>query len=426
MRKIAIVGLGYVGLPVAIALSRVNEVIGFDISEERISELKNGYDRTHEITTEQLRNSTIHYTKHPELLAEVEYIIVAVPTPIDKYMKPNLQPIKDATEMIAGQLKANTTVIYESTVYPGLTEEVCLPILEKASGLIAGKDFSIGYSPERINPGDKKHTFTTIKKVVAGLTHETTDDLAEIYSEVIEAGVYKAKSIKVAEAAKIIENIQRDVNIALMNELSMIFNKLDIDTNEVLSAALTKWNFLNFKPGLVGGHCIGVDPYYLTYKAQEIGFHPEIILAGRRLNDSFDKYISSEIIKQFIKYDKKIPGAVITILGATFKENVPDIRNSKIFNLIKELESYGMTVQLHDIHANSEEVATFHNYKLVNFKDLKKVSAVLLAVPHLEYIENTDLILKDIFNDDKHLLFFDLKGAMPAELIPQGAKVWKL
>lgn len=426
MSKVAIVGLGYVGLPVAIAFDHVHEVIGFDINEARIKELKEGFDRTNEIESEVLSRSNIFLTSDPSALKNTDYIIVAVPTPIDGHMKPNLAPIISATELIGAHLTANTVIVYESTVYPGLTEEVCLPILERESGLIAGKDFGIGYSPERINPGDKEHTFTKIKKIVAGLTPEITEQLALFYGEVVEAGIYKASSIKVAEAAKIIENTQRDVNIALMNELAIVFNKLNIDTNEVLKAALTKWNFLDFKPGLVGGHCIGVDPYYLTYKAQEVGVIPEIILAGRRLNDSFNQYIASEIVKQFIQHNKTVPGAKITILGVTFKENVPDIRNSKIFNLIDELESYGMEVQLHDFNACPKEVFDVYGYKMTDWENLESAEAVLLAVPHQPYLESKNFTLNHLYGSNKNNLFFDLKGAMPPEYIQKEVAVWRL
>lgn len=426
MSKIAVVGLGYVGLPVAMAFDQKNDVIGFDISKDRIEELKMGYDRTNEVSTEHLKTSSIVFTDEVTHLHSVDYMIVAVPTPIDAHMNPDLRPIISATELIGAQLRKNTTVVYESTVYPGLTEEICIPILEKKSGLIAGKDFGVGYSPERINPGDKEHTFTKIQKVVAGLTPEITEELALLYGEVVEAGIHKASSIKVAEAAKIIENTQRDVNIALMNELAIIFKMLNIDTNEVLEAALTKWNFLDFKPGLVGGHCIGVDPYYLTYKANEVGFIPEIILAGRRLNDSFDQHIASEVVKQFIKQNKTIPGAKITILGVTFKENVPDIRNSKIFNLISELESYGMIVQLQDFYACPKEVKEIHGYDLTSWEDLEKTEAVLLAVPHDQYLTNSTNSINTLFTKDKNKLFFDIKGFIPKNQFGEEVSIWRL
>ncbi|MDN6838299.1 MAG: nucleotide sugar dehydrogenase, partial [Staphylococcus equorum] len=320
-RNIAVVGLGYVGLPVAVTFGNKHKVIGFDINESRIQELKNNYDRTNEVKEDKLKLTNIEYTSNAVDLKKADFIIVAVPTPIDKHNKPDLLPLLKASETVGRVITPDTIVVYESTVYPGATEEDCVPVLEKYSGLVCGKDFFVGYSPERINPGDKVHTFETITKVVSGQTPEVLEIVADVYSSVVTAGVHKASSIKVAEAAKVIENTQRDVNIALMNELAIIFDKLNIDTNEVLKASGTKWNFLNFKPGLVGGHCIGVDPYYLTHKAQEVGHHPEVILAGRRINDNMAKHIASNVIKELLKQGLEVQGASVNVLGITFKEN---------------------------------------------------------------------------------------------------------
>ena len=330
-------------------------MIGFDINENRIKELKENRDRTNEVTSEDLKATNIYFTSNSEDLKKADFIIVAVPTPIDKNNKPDLTPLLKASETVGQVLTPNTIVVYESTVYPGATEEDCVPVLERESGLTCSKDFFVGYSPERINPGDKVHTFETITKVVSGQTPEVLDIVADVYGSVVTAGVHKASSIKVAEAAKVIENTQRDVNIALMNELALIFDKLDIDTNEVLRASGTKWNFLNFKPGLVGGHCIGVDPYYLTHKAQEVGHHPEVILAGRRINDDMSKFIASNVIKGLLKQGLEVQGATVNVLGLTFKENCPDLRNTKVIHIIEELKDYGLDVHVNDVEADKEE-----------------------------------------------------------------------
>jgi UDP-N-acetyl-D-galactosamine dehydrogenase len=338
--KIAVVGLGYVGLPLAVLFDTKYSVIGFDISHQRVKELKEGYDRTREIESEKLQNCQIEFTNNPEKISEAKVIIVTVPTPIDNHNIPDLRPILSATKTVGKFLKPGAIVVYESTVYPGLTEEECIPILEKESGLKWKRDFNVGYSPERVNPGDKEHTIDKIKKVVAGDTPETTEFLAELYGSVIIAGVHKAPNIKTAEAAKVIENTQRDLNIALMNELSVIFNRMGIDTKAVLEAAGTKWNFLKFEPGLVGGHCIGVDPYYLTFKAQAIGYHPEVILAGRRINDYMGKFVAENTVKKLIKAGKPVKGSKVLILGITFKENISDIRNTKVVDVYNELKDF--------------------------------------------------------------------------------------
>ena len=340
VRKIAVIGLGYVGFPVAVSFSKLGETICFDIDDRRVSELKDGYDRTNEISSEQISGKNLFFTTEPEDLKRADFFIVAVPTPIDKARKPKLNALLSVSSMLGRVLKRGDIVVYESTVYPGVTEEECIPLLEEKSGLIAGNQFHVGYSPERINPGDKNHRFETIRKVVAAQSDEIREIIAETYASVVYAGVFKASSIKVAEAAKVIENTQRDVNIALMNELAKIFDLMDIDTRDVLEAAQTKWNFLPFEPGLVGGHCIGVDPYYLTYKAQQLGYDPRVILSGRSLNDGMGRYVAERAVRALVELGEKVKGSLVTILGVTFKENVPDLRNSLVFEIVNHLESY--------------------------------------------------------------------------------------
>jgi UDP-N-acetyl-D-galactosamine dehydrogenase len=401
--KLAIIGLGYVGLPLAHAFSFKYKVVGFDIAQWRIDELMSGYDRTLELSEEQVKEALANdmtFTRNLEDIADCNIYIVTVPTPIDKHKKPDLTPLIKASETIGKVLKKDDIVIYESTVYPGATEEECVPVLEKFSNLKFNQDFFCGYSPERINPGDKEHTVTKILKVTSGSTPEIGKKVDELYASIITAGTHLAPTIKVAEAAKVIENSQRDINIAFMNELSMIFNRLNIDTNAVLKAAGTKWNFLPFKPGLVGGHCIGVDPYYLTHKAQEVGYNPEIILAGRRLNDNMGIYVASQVIKLMIKKGHKVEGAKILVMGITFKENCPDIRNSRVIDVIRELQEYGCDVQVTDYWADAEEVKREYNFNLVKNANLDDYEAVVLAVAHDEYktlkIENDDQVVFDI------------------------------
>jgi len=347
-RKISVIGLGYVGLPVAVAFANQSYVIGFDINLERIDELTNGIDRTKEISKRELERADILFTSEPEDIKQADFHIIAVPTPIDAVKHPNLEPVLNATRTSGAQLKKDDIVVYESTVYPGATEDECMPILEQESGLICGKDFFIGYSPERINPGDKEHTFSSITKVVSGQDQETLEVIASVYRTVIKAGVYCATSIKVAEAAKVIENTQRDLNIALINELALIFDKMQIDTRDVLEAAGTKWNFLPFQPGLVGGHCIGVDPYYLTHKASMLGYSPQVILAGRSINDGIGKFIAGKVIKLLIRDGRNVKDCTITILGFTFKEDIPDIRNTKVIDIVEELSTYDIDTQVYD------------------------------------------------------------------------------
>jgi len=386
-KKIAVVGLGYVGLPVAVAFGEKYPVVGFDVNEHRIETLKKNVDYTGEVSAEELKKARIKYTTSAEKLKDCNFIIVTVPTPISKSKRPDLSYLIKASETVGQNLQAGAVVVYESTVYPGATEEVCIPVLEKFSRLKAGRDFFVGYSPERINPGDKEHTFKNIIKVVSGQDENTLEIIADIYGSVVEAGVYRALSIKVAEAAKVIENIQRDLNIALMNELAVIFDRLGIDTNEVLKAASTKWNFLSFTPGLVGGHCIGVDPYYLTHKAESLGYHPQVILAGRRVNDSMGQFIAASLVKQMASNNINVPGSRVSVLGLTFKENVPDLRNSKVVDLINELKEFGIKVQVTDPLANPDEAEREYGVKLSAIEELPAADAVVLAVPHKEYLE---------------------------------------
>ncbi|MDC0534936.1 nucleotide sugar dehydrogenase [Francisellaceae bacterium] len=407
-RKICVVGLGYVGLPVAVAFGKQHQVVAFDINKKRIDALKNGHDDTLEVSDEDLLQANLSFTSDAKDLRSCDFFIVAVPTPVDDSNQPDLSPLISASKTIGQNLSSKSIVVYESTVYPGATEEDCVPVLEKESGLKSGQDFHVGYSPERINPGDKQHVFTSILKIVSGQTPEVLDIIADVYASVVTAGVHKASSIKAAEAAKVIENSQRDLNIAFVNELSKIFSLMDIDTHEVLNAAATKWNFHKYNPGLVGGHCIGVDPYYLTYKAQKLGYHPEVLLAGRRINDSMPQYIGSQIIKKMAQNDKRIARSRIAILGVTFKENCPDTRNSKVFDLIRELEEYTATVDVYDHYADKSEVQAHYNIQLKDGGNLKnmKYDVLVVAVAHQEY-RNGELPEYD--------LLFDLKGIYPKE-----------
>lgn len=424
--RLAVVGLGYVGLPLAVHMSKKFDVVGYDANEKRIGELKNGYDRTGAVASSEMEHSTVQYTNDPQGLSVCRLIIIAVPTPIDAFKNPDLKPLIKASEVVGKHLTRGSCVTYESTVYPGATEEVCLPLLEKASGLTFGADFTLGYSPERINPGDKEHTFEKIVKVVSASDDETLEFLAKVYGSVIDAGIYKASSIKVAEAAKVIENTQRDLNIALMNELSMIFDKIGIDTTEVLEAAGTKWNFLPFKPGLVGGHCIGVDPYYLTFKAEALNYHPEMILAGRRINDQMGHYCARRTVKMLIADGKQVLGSKVAVLGLTFKENVPDLRNTKVVDIISELKDYGVEVLVHDPLADPEEAKAYYGLDLKSLDQLAGVDAIILAVPHEAY-ETLGLneILKLGADGDPIVIdlksIFDLKAAKRLS-----SKYWRL
>ena len=404
--KIGVIGLGYVGLPIALEFARKASVIGFDIKEDRIDLMKKGFDPSKELEPEEFENTDIKFTANIEDLKKARFYIVAVPTPIDDHQQPDLTPVIKACETVSKVLKKGDYVVFESTVYPGCTEEDCVPILEK-SGLKYVEDFKVGFSPERINPGDKKHTLTSIVKVTSGCDAESAEEIAKTYELVIKAGVHRASSIKVAEAAKIIENTQRDVNIALMNELSIIFNKLKINTFEVLEAAGTKWNFLNFFPGLVGGHCIGVDPYYLTYKAKQLGYHAQIINSGRFVNDSMGGYVAKQVVKKIINKDKDIRTARVLIMGVTFKENVSDIRNSKVVDLIRELESYNVKVDVVDPFADAEEVNKEYGVFLKDIPD-GKYDAIIVAVNHHQYLDKTEKDFIELCS--KSGILIDLKG----------------
>lgn len=388
--KISLVGLGYVGMPIAVAFAKKTKVIGFDVNKEKIELYKNGIDPTKEVGNEVIQNTTVDFTSDESRLREAKFHIVAVPTPVRDDHTPDLTPVKSASRTLGRNLTKGCIVIFESTVYPGVTEDICVPILEKESGLKCGVDFKVGYSPERINPGDKVHRLETIIKVVAGQDKDTLDTAAKVYELVVDAGVHKAASIKVAEAAKVIENSQRDINIAFMNELSIIFDKLDIDTKAVLEAAGTKWNFLNFSPGLVGGHCIGVDPYYLTYKAEQIGYHSQIILSGRKINDDMGKYVAESTVKKMIKANKQINGAKVVVFGITFKENCPDVRNTKVIDVIKELEEYGIEVKVVDPQADREDLWREYRINLHEIEDIQEMDATIFAVPHDEF-KNIDI-----------------------------------
>ncbi|MCX7842202.1 MAG: nucleotide sugar dehydrogenase [Clostridia bacterium] len=424
--SISIIGLGYVGLPLAIEFAKKANVIGFDISKQKIEAYRNYIDPTNEVGSEALRTTKINFTWDEKDLQQAKFHIVAVPTPINSDKTPDLKPIIGASETVGRNLIKGSIVVYESTVYPGVTEEICIPILQKISGLKCGRDFKVGYSPERINPGDKVHTVTKIIKVVSGMDEECLEEIAKVYSIVVEAGVYKAESIKVAEAAKVIENSQRDINIAFMNELSIIFNKLGIDTNSVLKAAGTKWNFLNFTPGLVGGHCIGVDPYYLTYKAEQIGYHPQVILSGRRINDNMGKYIAENTVKQLIKADKQIKGAKVLIMGFTFKENVPDTRNTRVIDIVRELEEYGISVSITDPIADKNEALKEYGIELINVGNNDCFDAIILSVAHDVYKVIDLETLKKKYTPGKKVLV-DVKGLINAKTAAEkGFIYWSL
>ena len=426
MGTIAVVGLGYVGFPLAVEFGKVRETIGFDLSEEKVASYRRFVDPTGELPDEDIRAaSQLTVTTDPALIGDADYIIVAVPTPIDEARRPDFGPLVSASRTVGQNMKKGAIVVYESTVYPGATEEECIPVLEEYSGLKWKQDFHIGYSPERINPGDKEHTLTKITKVVSGDDANTLDLVADLYASIITAGVYRASSIQVAEAAKVIENTQRDLNIALMNELTIIFGKMGIDTIEVLEAAGTKWNFLPFRPGLVGGHCIGVDPYYLTYKADMLGYHPQVILSGRRINDGMGAYIAAQTVKQMIKSGTPIKGSKVHVLGLTFKEDVPDLRNSRVIDIIHELESFGIDVDVHDPLASEAEALHEYKVELTGWDDLPVADAIIMAVAHQEYL---DMSLSDF--QQKVVeggCFIDVKSKFDREALhAAGLCVWRL
>ncbi|MFL3709483.1 nucleotide sugar dehydrogenase [Vagococcus salmoninarum] len=425
--SISIIGLGYVGMPIAVAFSKKVNVIGFDLNKEKVELYKKGIDPTKEVGNEELSKSTVNFTSNEVDLQKAKFHIVAVPTPIKEDKTPDLNPIVSASELVGRNLIKGSVVVYESTVFPGVTEDICVPILEKYSGLKCGIDFKVGYSPERINPGDKVHRLETIVKVVAGIDQETLDLIASVYELVVTAGVHRAATIKVAEAAKVIENSQRDINIAFMNELSIIFNKLNIDTNQVLEAAGTKWNFLNFKPGLVGGHCIGVDPYYLTYKAEEVGYHSQIILSGRRINDDMGKYIVENTVKELIKADRKVKSSKIGIFGFTFKENCPDTRNTRVMDIVDELNAYGIRPLIFDPEADFEEAKNEYNLDLNTAEEMNNLDAIIIAVNHAKFKLYTNEEWLSRLNKNGNKVIIDIKGILDRDEI-EGPNInyWRL
>jgi UDP-N-acetyl-D-galactosamine dehydrogenase len=423
-RKIAVIGLGYVGLPVAVAFARSGAaVVGFDVDRNRIEELRSGLDRTREVDKSDLAHPTLTYADDPAALAQSDFYIVTVPTPIDAAHRPDLGAIFAASDTVGRFLKRGDIVVYESTVYPGAVEEDCAPLLERASKLRCGPDFTVGYSPERINPGDKTHRFETITKVVAGQDEKTLDIVADVYGSVVKAGIHRAPSIKVAEAAKVIENTQRDLNIAFMNELSALFERLGIDTGDVLAAAATKWNFQKFTPGLVGGHCIGVDPYYLTYRAEKAGYDPQVILAGRKINDGVGRRVARECVRRLLK--RKNGAATVTILGMTFKEDVPDTRNSKVADIANELQSFGLAVQVHDPLADPREVKREYGIELVKLEALRPADAVIFAVAHDTFVRGGWLLLTKLLGENGGIVL-DVKSQLDRATRPEKIELWRL
>ena len=424
--KLSLVGLGYVGMPIAVAFAKKIKVIGFDLNKAKIELYKSGIDPTREVGDEAVKNSSVEFTADETKLREAKFHIVAVPTPVNDDHTPDLTPVEGASEILGRNLTRGSVVVFESTVYPGVTEDVCVPILERESGLKCGEDFKIGYSPERINPGDKVHRLETIMKIVSGMDDITLDTVAKVYSLVVKAGVHRAESIKVAEAAKVIENSQRDINIAFMNELSIIFNKMGIDTQSVLKAAGTKWNFLKFYPGLVGGHCIGVDPYYLTYKAEMLGYHSQVILAGRRINDDMGKYVAQNAVKKLISADKSVKGARVAILGFTFKENCPDTRNTKVIDIVNELREYGIEPVICDPEADSAEAKKLYGIEFKDISSVKDADAVILAVAHDEFKKFTIDDIGAFFGEGRKVLL-DIKGLLDRkEYENAGYVYWRL
>lgn len=425
--KLSLIGLGYVGMPIAVAFSKKVDVIGFDVNAEKVRLYQKGIDPTKEVGDEAIKSCTVDFTNDETKLREAKFHIVAVPTPVRDDKTPDLTPVEGASHTLGRNLSKGSIVVYESTVYPGVTEEVCIPILEKASGLKCGEDFKVGYSPERINPGDKVHRLETIVKIVSGMDAETLDTIAKVYEIVVDAGVHRAESIKVAEAAKVIENSQRDINIAFMNELSIIFNKMGIDTQAVLKAAGTKWNFLNFFPGLVGGHCIGVDPYYLTYKAEQLGYHSQIILSGRRINDDMGKYVAENIVKQLLRKDISVKNARVAILGFTFKEDCPDTRNTKVIDIVKELRDYGIEPILCDPEADAEEAKREYSVTFTDYKDLKALDLMVIAVAHQSFKDKTLKDFDKLYQNPEAKILMDLKGILDKQTCEkQNYTYWRL
>lgn len=426
--KLSLVGLGYVGMPIAVAFAKKIKVVGFDLNEAKIDLYKNGVDPTNEVGDEVIRNTKVEFTADPAKLKEAKFHIVAVPTPVNEDHTPDLSPVEGASRILGQNLTKGSVVVFESTVYPGVTEDICVPILEKESGLTCGVDFKIGYSPERINPGDKVHRLETITKIVSGMDEETLDTVAKVYELVVEVGVYRAESIKVAEAAKVIENSQRDINIAFMNELSIIFHKMGIDTKSVLEAAGTKWNFLPFMPGLVGGHCIGVDPYYLTYKAEQLGYHSQIILSGRRINDDMGKYVAESLVKALIKANIAVKHAKVAILGFTFKENCPDTRNTKVIDIYRELGEYGIVPMVVDPAADAAEAERLYGITFQTMDDIKDVDALIIAVAHEQFLGLDREKISSFYHPaHKRKVLLDLKGILNrSEYLTEDYRYWRL
>lgn len=427
--KVSIVGLGYVGMPLAVAFAKKIEVIGFDINESKIQMYKEGTDPTNEVGDNVIKNTKVHFTSDENDLKNADFHIVSVPTPINTDKTPNLKPVMDATEMLGRNLKKGSIVVYESTVYPGLTEDICIPLLEKESGLKCGKDFKVGYSPERINPGDKVHRLENIVKIVSGIDDESLDEISKVYELIIDAGVHKAPTIKVAEAAKVVENSQRDINIAFMNELAMVFDRMGIDTSEVVAAMNTKWNALNFTPGLVGGHCIGVDPYYFIYEAEKLGYHSQIVLSGRKINDNIGKFVSDAIIKELILSNKVVRDSKVVILGLTFKENTPDIRNSKVIDIIEGLSDYDVKPLVVDPKVKFDEAKKAYQLDLVNLSDIHDADCLVFAVPHDEFkdltLDEIDTLFKSQDNNKK--IIIDVKSILDKnEIVNKGYRYWRL
>lgn len=428
-KKISIIGLGYVGMPLAVAFSKILNVIGFDINEEKVKLYQQGIDPTKELGNEEIENCTVAFTADASLLKEAGFHIIAVPTPVNSDHTPDLSPVESASRLLGKNLEKGSIVVFESTVYPGVTEKICVPILEEESGLRCGTDFKVGYSPERINPGDKVHRLESIVKIVSGMDEETLDIVARVYELVVKAGVYRAESIKVAEAAKVIENSQRDINIAFMNELSIIFNKLGIDTKAVLEAAGTKWNFLKFQPGLVGGHCIGVDPYYLTYEAEKIGYHSQIILSSRRINDDMGRYVAENLIKALIRAEVRVKNARVGILGFTFKENCPDTRNTRVIDIVRELNEYGITPLVYDPIADRNEACREYGISLTDLDDIKEMNAVVLAVAHEEFSHMSKAEMDGLYADKpgQKKVLLDIKGMLERNEYEQAGYIyWRL
>ncbi|MCI6552599.1 MAG: nucleotide sugar dehydrogenase [Lachnospiraceae bacterium] len=425
--KLSLVGLGYVGMPIAVAFAKKIKVIGFDLNEKKVELYRSGVDPTNEVGDEVIRNTSVDFTADASRLKEAKFHIVAVPTPVNEDHTPDLSPLEGASRLLGQNLTRGSVVVYESTVYPGVTEDICVPILERESGLRCGVDFRVGYSPERINPGDRVHRLETIVKIVSGMDEETLETVARVYELVVEAGVYRAESIRVAEAAKVIENSQRDINIAFMNELSIIFHKMGIDTKEVLAAAGTKWNFLNFAPGLVGGHCIGVDPYYLTYKAEQLGYHSQIILSGRRINDDMGKYVAESLVKNLIRTGAAVSGARVAILGFTFKENCPDTRNTKVIDIYRELGEYGITPMVVDPEADAEEAGQLYGITFQKLEDIRDMDAVIIAVAHASFQELSPERIASFFHPDhKVKVLMDLKGLFDRKEYQKDYLYWRL